>query len=429
MTNHPDALSVHLRQLSTDTLTALVADIWAARGYQTKRRGNTVVARNDGVSKIQIAGADGGAHIEATSADILVQPGGADSGNTRVIDADDLAELIRYGLSVDRRDDICERYFGAPPPALEVPWQRRVRGRLLRTARPALAVVGISLCVLLAVSVFGVFDLGAGGGDSGGSVGVGGATSTDPNGATNTASSQSRVGQAGNRAGSTFPPGVGLGGIEDTSQLDEAHSRAIGNRSYTMRVDLFWPRSGRPGAERVHRNMDFSVGADGRYLLETTVRSVEDNGTETGRPDVRVYHDGQDWYVAERAEGSVEYRQVPGFQQPPVAVPEPTVLRDRLAASYLSTPEMNVSVAAGETRPTYRLVGHGEPLGASRGIGNYTVRAFVRSDGLIRNLTTHSTRQVTPPVNQQFDIHYDRFNTTTVATPDWVVREFDVPRS
>jgi hypothetical protein len=175
--------------------------------------------------------------------------------------------------------------------------------------------------------------------------------------------------------------------------------------------------------------MDFSVGADGRYLLETTVRSVEDNGTETGRPDVRVYHDGQDWYVAERAEGSVEYRQVPGFQQPPVAVPEPTVLRDRLAASYLSTPEMNVSVAAGETRPTYRLVGHGEPLGASRGIGNYTVRAFVRSDGLIRNLTTHSTRQVTPPVNQQFDIHYDRFNTTTVATPDWVVREFDVPRS
>jgi hypothetical protein len=191
VTNHPDALSVHLRQLSTDTLTALVADIWAARGYQTKRRGNTVVARNDGVSKIQIAGADGGAHIEATSADILVQPGGADSGNTRVIDADDLAELIRYGLSVDRRDDICERYFGAPPPALEVPWQSRVRGRLLGTARPALAVVGISLCVLVAVSAFGVPDLGAGGG-SGGSVEVGGTPSTDPTGATNTASGQSR---------------------------------------------------------------------------------------------------------------------------------------------------------------------------------------------------------------------------------------------
>jgi hypothetical protein len=429
MTTQPDALSAHLRRLSTDTLAALVTDVWAARGYQTERHENTVAARNDRTIRIQVSGADDRAPTGASSADILVRPRGADSGGTRVIDADDLAELIRYGVSVNQRDDICERYLGAPPPALEVPWQSRARERLRGSARPALAVVGLLLCVLVAVSVFGVPDLEAGGGTGEPAAPSGIASSTDLNGATDTAGGQSQVGQTGNRAGSTLPLGVGLGGIEDISQLDKAHGRAIGNRSYTMRVDLYWPRSGRPGAERVHRNMDFSVGADGRYLVETTVRTVANNVTGTGQPDVRVYHDGQGWYVAERTEEGVEYRQVPGFQQPPVAVPEPTVLRDRLAAWYLSTPEMNVSAVSGKARPAYRLVGHGQPLGASRGIANYTVQAFVRSDGLIKNLTTHSTRQVTPPVNQQFDIHYDRFNATAVTTPEWVLREFDVTRS
>jgi len=77
----------------------------------------------------------------------------------------------------------------------------------------------------------------------------------------------------------------------------------------------------------------------------------------------------------------------------------------------------------------YRLAGRGQPLGASRGLTNYSVRALVRSDGLIRNLSTRSTRLVTPPVDQRFEIRYDRFNATTVATPAWVVREFDLHRS
>ena len=431
MNTQPDPLPAQIRCLGTDALAALVVDIWAARGFETDRRGSTVVARGEGTRRIEVSGADSRLPVAGGSIDVTVALDGAGGIGTEVIDAEDLAQLIRYGLSVEQRDSICKRHLGAPPAALTVPWQVRLDAGLSKIAHPAVYVVGVLLCVLVVASVVGWQHLGSIGStgapdESAGAPRPGGPGGTD----SSTAETQSASGQltgdtVGESTGSNLPPGVGPGGVVDVSALDAAHDRAIGNRSYRLQVDLYWPRSGQPGAERVHRDMDFRVASDGRYLLHTTVRPLNDSA-QGDRPDLRVYHDGRDWFVAESTDDGVEYRWVSGSQDPPIAVPEPTVLRERLASSYLSTPDRNLTITTRETGPEYRLIGRGQPLGASQGITNYSVRALVRSDGLVKELRTRSTRRVTPPVDQRFEMTYDRFDTTTVATPSWVAAEFDL---
>jgi hypothetical protein len=431
MDTQPDPLPAQIRCLGTDALAALVEDIWAARGFETDRRGSTVVARGEGTRRIAVSGADSRLPVVAGSIDVTVTLDGAGGVRTEVVNAADLAQLITYGLSVDQRDSICKRHFGAPPAGLTVPWYVRLDAGLDKIAHPAVYVVGVLLCVLVVASVVGWPHLGSIGStgapeEPAGAPRPGGPGGTD----SSTAGSESASGQLtgdtdGASTGSDLPPGVGPGGVVDVSELDRAHDRAIGNRSYTLQVDLYWPRGGQPNAERVHRNMDFRVAPDGRYLLHTTVRPL--NASAQGdRPDLRVYHDGRDWFVAESTDDGVEYRWVSGSQDPPIAVPEPTVLRERLASSYLSTPDRNLTITASETRPKYRLIGRGQPLGASQGITNYSVQAVVRSDGLIKGLRTRSTRRVTPPADQRFEMTYDRFDTTTVATPAWVAAEFDL---
>lgn len=432
MNSQPDPLPAQLRCLGTDALAALVVDIWSARGFETDRRGSTVVARGVGTRRIEVSGADSRVPLVDGSIDVIVTLDGADGAGTEAIDAEDLAQLIRYGLTVEQRDSICRRHLGAAPDALTVPWHVRLNERLGRFARPAVYAVGVLLCVLFVVSVVVWPHLGSIGSTDAPEESAGVARPGGPGGTgSSTAGPESAGGQLtddseGDGTGSNLPPGVGPGGVENLSQLDTAHNRAIGNRSYTLRVDLYWPRGGQPGAERVHRNMDFRVAADGRYLLQTTVRAQADNPTQADQWDLRVYHDGRNWYVAESTDDGVEYRWVSGSQDPPIAVPEPTVLRERLASSYLSTPDRNLTTATRENQPEYRLTGRGQPLGASQGITNYSVLALVRSDGLIRELRTRSTRRVTPPVDQRFGITYARVGTTTVPTPAWVAREFDV---
>jgi len=315
-----------------------------------------VVARSGGTRRIQISGADDRAPVVEPSTDIVVAPGSADSVGSQAVGADDLAALIRYGIAVEQRDDICERHLGAPPAALDVPLRVRIRNRLWERAHPAVYIVGALLCLLVAASAVGwvCFGLGSNTGDPAEPADTASLAGSDrPPSSTvvpASASGQSRDGLEANQPGSSLPPGVGPGGVEDNLRLDTAHSRAIGNRSYTLRVDLYWPRSGRPGAERVHRNMDFSVAADGRYLLQTTVRALGNNSTHVGQADLRVYHDGRDWYVAERTDDGVEYRRVSGSQQPPIAVPEPTVLRNHLASWYLLTSVMNTTATSRGTR-------------------------------------------------------------------------------
>lgn len=432
MSDQPTALSAHLRRLSTDALTALVADVWAARGFETDRHGNTVIARSGGTRRIQVSGADDGRPVVDESTDIVVAPGGSDGVATRVIDADEFAQIIRYGIAVEERNSICKQHLGSSITSLEVPWQARAHNYLQTRVRPAVYGIGVLLCILIvaSISVWPNLEMivgSAGGPDESAEVARDGPAMRSSASTTASASSGDQLTgfQQEDRVNSNFPPGVGPGGIEDISQLDTAHSRAIGNRSYTLQVDLYWPRGGEPGAQRVHRNMDFRVGADGRYLLHTVVRGQATDSRDTAQLNIRVYHDGSGWFVAESTGDGVEYRRISPSQQPPVAVPEPTVLQNRLASGYLSTPETNVTTVSREAQPGYRLIGYGRPLGAGQGITNYSVRAFIRSDGLISNLSTRSTRRVTPPVNQRFRMSYDRFNATTVATPLWVSREFN----
>jgi hypothetical protein len=99
-------LADHVRRLDAEARAALVADLWAARGFETTREGSDVVATAREPSlRIRVgAGNRGGG--SADRPDVVVSTGsrtaraGTNSG-VRVLDAENVATMLRY--AVDRR--------------------------------------------------------------------------------------------------------------------------------------------------------------------------------------------------------------------------------------------------------------------------------------------------------------------------------------
>jgi hypothetical protein len=397
-----------------------VAALWAARGFETTHEDGVVRAsRGDEHHRIRVGGVTGGRvdTVNATGgrADTVVAPAGASGAGQRVVDAERLAEMLYYAVDRTERDRLCERYLGAPPGRLRLPGRARVVRRLRRAARPvALAVVVVGLVGLVAGAT------ALGGGDT---------TAVDEpvrsEGVSNAAGERADIDPVvptGEQASTPYPPGVGPSGLTDPAALAAAHDRALANRSYTVWTDLYRPRGGQSGAPRVQRDMDIAVAADGRYLLETTVRGTDG---DRGPPERTVYYDGGSWFVAERTGETTSYQRVPGVRGTPTVAPNPSVLRERLVSRYLSTPETTAVQTSQDGTAGTLLVGRGRPNGLdTRGLDNYTARAFVRPDGLVVNTTVTATVSASRPYTVRFEATYDRLGATRVDPPAWVAERF-----
>lgn len=448
MTDHDSVavLAHHVRRLDGDACASLVADLWAARGFATEREGRDVLATRGGTTRRIRVGPGGGS---TDPPDVVVSlRGGPDTraataAGVRVLDPDDLAGMLRYAVDRSTAAALCERHLGAPPDDLRPPLRERLRARIaalgesagtLDTGESPVAsapFVGGVLVLLVVGAAVGVALAGTTGtpsADTDGDVEPLAIPESTPVGDSVVATPTPEGTDRG--AGATAPnasvvPGLTDDGIADLSALAAAHARSLLGRSYTLWMDTYRPPPEDRDAPPVQFDTDVAVSGD-RFLVEENVGDDEDR-----RRLRTVYHDGEDWYVANRTpEGRTYERITPGGPTPPPS-PNPDNIALELVADYLSTPatdvEGRVGGASGVGEPTrYRVVGRGTPPTLDGDtVRNYTAVALVDRDGVVRDLTVRYTRVTaggTYRVRKEWTYGY--LGETTVEPPAGYVERF-----
>jgi hypothetical protein len=426
-------IEYHLRRLDGDALASLVADLWAARGYETSRSGEFVLARHgDGAIDVWIPAAAGRATTAATDrdVDVVVALDGTrgDQGRAHVVDGADLAEMLRYGIDQGVGRELCERYLGARPTGLSPPLLSRTRERAKRALGSSPAVFGV--VVLLAVAVVGgaagVAFLNGSGAVQTNEASAPNITTPVPLGSGETGPARVARSPGGDErqfpsAADTLPPGVTREGIVDVETLAASHERAMANRSHTVWLDRYRPQNLDPNRTRIQRDIDM-VTANGEYLITSTDIEVE---TDTRERLGAVYYDGTVPYGAVWDESNMRYGRVFTIDPRRELTPTPESVRETVVDRYLSVPNTSVTGRADRNETTvYRVTGDGQPDGAAFDhVGNYSVAALVDARGFVRDVTVEYTGTVRGETYRiRREVTYGRIGSTTVEAPAWYER-------
>jgi hypothetical protein len=441
-TTENETLDHHLARLDAGACRAFVADLWAARGFETRIEGDVVVARRRD-NRVTIVPACGG-RIRGPAApsrdvDVVVAPRGGDAAasiaadhDARLLVAADLREMLRYAVDPTDAETLCERHLGAAPSALPPSARVRSRRRLARLGEIESPVGLPTVAAILALVVLtsgGIAAFGTGGPpvdtastpdadldppDTGGEFdGADGRTPTPDNG----------VSMAGSRSADvdslSSVPGVDRSGVTNLTALALAHDRALGDRSYTLWIDTYRPFEGVPGEPWTQRDTDIAVEGD-RYLVRESLEQSDDRWLLRA-----VYFDGTDWYVDDRTTDQPSIRWVDGTVADASVHPDPRSLRETLVTRYLATPTTRVTerVDVGEST-RYRLEGEGRPPAfAVDRVHNYSFVAFVDESGLVHEATVEFTVvTIRGTYRLRFEWTYGEFDATTVREPAWTDR-------
>jgi hypothetical protein len=406
------AVERQIRRLSERELAALIADLWATRGFETTREGTTVVAERDAEPvRLCVVGTTPWRvgpprRVETSEVDVVVSPTGnvvTVSPGVEVVDCAALSDLLAYGIDRPEAREICERHLGAPPDALPAS----------PSARVSWVVSGLALA--LAVGLI----LSAAAGISGGFGTTNLPTVSSEADSPPTVSAAPSTPAPLPPPGDGLPPGVAEDGVTDLDTLATAHADVVGSRSHTIWYDRYQPRKLRPNATRVQRDIDIAAG-DGRYLVTTT---EVDSGNETYIG--AVYREGGVIYQADWNETSQRHERVLRIDWRNVLVPTPYDLRENLVRRYLSAPQTNVTgTTEREGVTVHRVVARGTPNSSSLGeVQNYSAVALVDSRGLVHDVTVRYTSVLSDRTYRvRVEITYARIGQTTVDSPGWFER-------
>ncbi len=292
----------HLRHLDGEDLAALVADLYAARGYGTTREGGLVRATTSGETlRVWVPRAAGTARPDRPVDAVVTLDGRArDHADARQLDAAALAEMLVYAVDRSVARALCDRHLNAPPGDLAPPpWTRARRGlRNVADGRTRVAFVGVALLVLaaalgavgwvLAGTAPAEDDPAEAATDPGSDVPQIGSTpvatadygtpATGDSGATPAGDSEASI-----LADDELPPGVTEAGITDLDALAAAHDHVASNRSHTLYLDRY-PLRAAPNGSRVQHDVTVTA-AGGEYLV--TMDTVDSPTRHLGA----VYHD------------------------------------------------------------------------------------------------------------------------------------------
>ena len=471
----PAVVDAALRRLDTDSLVALAADLWAARGFDVARDGSRLVVDDgDAVEAVWVVGDRrvGSPTVPTGSVDVVLAPRAgrtarrvADEADARLVAAAGLREMLWYAVERPVWRSLCAEHLGAAPEALTPPLTTRLRAagrdaadtaeaslaRVTAVPSPAVAVVAVVLLVasvgVVAPGLTGTADSGGEFGALGGLGGLGGGDAdtgseeasgarAEPTDATETPTSNAAGSDSGDGersasvagddgeasiAGVESIPGVTRNGIENLSAFTAAHSRSVANRSYTLWFDSYRQDLGRPET-RVQGDVDIRVEGE-RYLL---VSETETNGTRTRVG--RVYYDGEEWYMSEpddgdesgpanaTDDGTADWRLAEPSETASIG-PSPFDYQEFGLERYLATP--NTVVAArlegDDGRTRYRIIGDGTPSGPfATQMSEYSVVAIVDSEGFVSDLTVEYRIEAKQPYRVRFEWTYGRLGETTV---------------
>ncbi|MFB6148153.1 MAG: hypothetical protein ABEJ48_00670 [Halobacteriales archaeon] len=420
----------HLRQLDQPALTEFIAELWAARGYDTQVEGegeeSVVIATNAGQSTTlyPVTGGrfdTGTPSLPDRAIDAVVAPKRgrharriADRTDAELLDAAAVREMLWYAIDRSTRRQLCIHHFGDPPENLRPPVHTRVRAGVT-VVGSSTAVVSIVSLVLLGAIIGGVTGVGDTPPES-----TAPTPSDTPTPATDAEADTETPGTAA-PLWNVPAPGVTRDGITNISALAMAHERSLENRSYTLWLDFYQPRDGDINNSRVQQDIDIAV-ADGRYRIDLSVEPVDSGARRSVRT---VYYDGLAWYVANTSGENVTYRRTTSLASSTALAYNPFVLEQSLVLQYLSSPRTEVAGRVVDNgRTYYRVVGHGPPSGFTD-VWGYTAVATVDRYGFVTSLRVEYTKIAdTGTYEVRFTATYDRLDSTTVETPAWYDRRF-----
>jgi hypothetical protein len=469
-----EAFRRRVARLDEETFVRFVAALWRGRGYETTVDGDVVTARRDGASvRVQPVGGrradrsrigrvsrrvdrlvrdvgvrrvdprrrqprDAAADSEADVVVFARARSGGPPADVRVVDVDDLYEMLLYALPRARADDVCRRFFDGP---LVLPGPTDGNGdgegsfalsSAVESARETGPVVAILVAGLVVASALlagsGVVtngglgsdgvgdDLGAPAADASG-VSGGGSTPTPaaPSASPGDSAPTSRPAGALNRSvDGVYPPGLGPAGVVDADRLARAHARAVTGQSYELTLVHREFVDDRPNGYRRER---VSVASPTVYAS-----SVESAGALT-RPslvvaDVEAFSGGGVRYERRIApNGSATY-ETTTVRTTRADVGRYADRVERYVRWFLSVEESRVRDSFRRDGVTYYWV----VLGADPypGVRNSSGSAIVSETGLVygihRRYEVPNSRNVTVSVS----VRYDDVNSTRVTAPFWV---------
>jgi len=463
------AVTAHLRRLDAAAGRALVADLWAARGYGIRGPGGgtdgsgaasagaagtgpVTAVRGGETETIGVVGRSrlGTTPLPEPEPDVVAvlgDPGAvADrlGGDVRVLGAGDLAGMLLYAVDRPVAAELCERHLGAPPGRLRLPAAAAVRGRL-RSSGPWRPTLGVGLrvaafglaVVVLAVGLAALGGSGAsepaspGAGIDAASSGVGGgepADSAAPDDAGEFPETYPQ-GTAG-----LMPPGVTQEGIDDAGTLARAHSQRLEGRSYALNVTRHQPvaSGGTPADPSLDRYLFGSLPGPGVThttafaVAGDTYRSRATLGNDGGAMvRASVYFTDGEWYVAAPLYGNTSFRSAPVSGS---VGPLPETFRTDLVDRYLSTPETDLTgVVEHDGRRLYRVVANGTPRPFPDSfVRNYTAVALVDNRGVVHDLSvSYAIVSDDDRATVETSVSYGSFGEVAVRPPPWYINRFD----
>lgn len=421
----PDAFARLVGSLDADAFAAFVADVWAARGWETTVEGGTVRAvggPGDGEETIACIPRrrwrrdrrppDGAFDVVVSAAEASTVGAGFPD-DTRVLGPRELHGLFLYGIDREAADAIFDRHFGrsiwieepeGSGPPLELP------------PRPAAVAVGLVVLVIAAA-------LAMGGGTP---VGL---NATDDPGLTVTAVPSRSTAAADEATDRRYPAGIDPSGLTDLEALVAGHRRAVLDRSFELlivherSVDLFAPDrdwiASRQTANR-HNATHFHYRVTG---LEST---------PDGNLSLVVYDD--------YADGAFTYRRIAASGPPtyrrgvvPTAGGDGAFIAVGTAylRRYLATSQHRVELITPAYPALYRLVATGRPRAIPGPVVDYRAAAVIDEEGVVHRLTVEYVRPEPNASDEpgseaagsgtevRFELVYSEIGETTVGPPPW----------
>jgi hypothetical protein len=417
----PATVRRRLRGLSDARFVAFVDALWAARGVETVVRGDrTIEARHDGrVESLRVV-TGRRAPSDAAETDVLVlsrpasEVRGIGEHRGRVVDADDLHAMLLYAVSRAAADDLCRRFFDRSLSAAEPP-DRSIAVRVPESSAPL--VVGLLGIALIVAGVFGGSAIYT---DDAAVFGAPDSAGSDASDVVETADPPTTRTPLGTESASfestTYPPGLGPGGVVDEAILADSHAAAVTGRSYRLTITHREYVDGRPNA---YRRETVFVASPTEYRTEL------DGAGELRRPDLVVSG------VEAFADGGTRYeRRVVADEFEPTATVDATPVRgirsdegryadrvERYVEWYFSVSESAVIDRFERGGSSYYWIRLGsDPY---PGVENSTGSAVVDEDGVVHEVRRQYDHPSEENVSAVVTIRYTDFGTTTVRPPAW----------
>ncbi|QKY19527.1 hypothetical protein B4589_003730 [Halolamina sp. CBA1230] len=421
------AFASEFRALPAGDRVGFVADLWAARGWETSVEDDVVVAeRDDERRRIRVTDPGRFGTPDLSGVDTLVaardrdavQSAAAEAG-VRYVPPEKLRDLLLYGVERDAAAALYEEWFDQPlertvvDEADEETALDTVRGRIPAVVGQQRALVGLLLVALVGVALAGPTVPGIGGPDrepitvgdvtpaeeSGGAIGARSPTPTD---------------------GPELLPGVTRAGVVDPAALVSAHKAAVRNRSRVRSVVITGPPNASVTAGAVRQNLTTRI-VNASHYRHRTVSQLSKDAENGSMARLGVYADGE--AVFQRTVfNETRYARFPPSQRPGTLYDDLTSYLYRYVVSDDSTVHCVGENASGCR--TYRIAVDGDPPTVLQGdIADYEAVANVSDRGVIRRIRASYTLPDRDDDGEREPVRFAldyRFETVELSPPAWL---------